>query len=216
MNAVYERYINEEFSKPIKDNTLNVVGYGIYNNLNENKATKRYFLKVNLNSHENNSKTLVALLMNPSKTYPDTGFDRTIKTVIKIAKKEQYKKLIILNSFPDIESDGNKAQTSYRKDTINTEFIKIFLNNYTERFDIFSACGDIISDELFNSYLKQINECTNKNQEYLWTFANLTKKGRTRHVSPKARYNIKLLKDFMENKTKKQLLKIESETLQIL
>ena len=216
MNKIYEKYVNEEFSKPIKDSTLNVVGYGIYNNLNENKATKRYFLKVNLNNHENNNKTLIAILMNPSKTYPDTGFDRTIKTVIKIAKKEKYKELIVLNSFPDIESDSSKAQMNYTKDTINTEFIKTFLNNYNEKFDIFSACGDIISDELFNNYLKQINECTNKNKGYLWTFANLTKKGRTRHVSPKARYNIKLLKDFMENKTKKQLLKIESGTLQIL
>lgn len=211
LNEIYTKYINKDFSKPIRNENLNVVGYGIYNNSHTEEANKRYFLQISIN--EKGNKDVIALLMNPARTFPSCGFDRTIINTIKIAKKENYKKLIVLNTFSDIESDSSSAQRNYIEDKSNEEFIHLILNKYKEKFDIFIACGDIISDDLFNKYISQIDCCKNKNKDYLWSFAKLTKKGRPRHVSPHAFYNIKLLKKFMNNEINKQFLKIESGIL---
>ena len=113
-----------------------------------------------------------------------------------------------------IQSKGSKAKDEYIEDKENENFIELFLNNYCEHFDIFPACGDLVQDDLFEKYVNQIDNCKNQNKKEIWSFAPLTiKKGRPRHVSPKARYNMKLLKKFMENEIKKQPLEIKSGIL---
>lgn len=213
-NKIYERLKKNDFSEAIKNENLNVIGYGIYdvNEKPHENANKRYYLEINING-KNNNNTLVAILMNPADTYPNCGFDRTIQNVIKLAQKEEYKKLIILNSFPVIQSKGSKAQEEYIEDKENENFIELFFNNYNEPFDIFPACGDLVSKDLFETYITQIGNCKNKNKHEIWSFASLTKKGRPRHVSPKARYNMKLFKNFMENEIKKHPLEIKSGIL---
>ena len=207
-NTIYERLKNKDFSEPIENKSLNVIGYGIYdiNKKPHENANKRYYLEININGENNNS--LVALLMNPSKTYPDCGFDKTIQNVIKLAKKDKYKKLIILNSFPIIQSKGSKAKEEYIEDKENEKFIELFLNNYDEPFDIFPACGNLVPYDLFVKYVNQIDNCKNQNKKEIWSFAPLTKKGRPRHLSPIAVYNMWLFNKYMKNNQDKQKLKI--------
>ena len=41
LNEIYTKYINKDFSKPIRNENLNVVGYGIYNNSHTEEANRR-------------------------------------------------------------------------------------------------------------------------------------------------------------------------------
>ena len=88
---------SEEEIKIMDKEIKGVIGNGFF----DSKKEHRYRLIINLEN--GNGKTLVAIMLNPSKTFPERGFDITVKNVIKIAQEIKYTSLIIYNLFSKID-----------------------------------------------------------------------------------------------------------------
>lgn len=213
-NRIFKKYKNRDFSENIIDKNLGVVGRGIYSDNNNPKTSKyRYYLEIDLNNSKNNNCILIALLMNPSNTFPDCGFDKTIINVINLAKKCHYKNLIILNAFPLIQSNSKSAQKDYesnpnsKENKTNTEFIKLIFESLLN-FEVLPACGNNVECELFNQYINILKNI--KTNFKMWTYAPLTKAmHRPRHLSRRSPINMRYYNAFInDNCTNKQYLKI--------
>lgn len=200
---------NDEFSwsEPIEDKYFqekeieNVTGYGIYEYEYEyeydKKPKNRFCLYIKLgNSNKNNNtnKSLTVLLMNPSNTSPDKGFDQTIRNLIEFLIKivnqnnanEKYNQAVVLNTFPYINSNSNKANENCKNNDLNKVFITEIINKSKE---VLVAYGSCVKKELHEKYLDLLN----KNDLTLYTYAkNLTKnKNRPRHLSPRSYNRVK-------------------------
>ena len=152
----------------ISSEMINVIGRGYYNTDTPQNGDYRYRLDIEIQNEKDDyiNKQLVALLMNPSNTYPDTGFDYTIKNIIRIAYKMKYKNIVVFNSSPYIDGNSDRQRNQQQNTSINQNYIDnntMYVNNYltsTKVFDFLIAWGGDKS--------KITNE-----QTYLQTYYNL-------------------------------------------
>lgn len=193
----------------------NVQGFGVYDKKLE--IENRFCLYIELeNSNKNNNtnKSLTVLLMNPSNTFPKNiakqkkckpGFDQTIRNLIEFLIKivnqknanKKYNQVVVLNTFPYIESNSNEANKNCKnnelneifinEEFINKEFIKEIINKSKE---VLVAYGSCVKKELHKECLKLLKD---RNDLTLYTYAkNLTKnKNRPRHLSPRSYNRVK-------------------------
>lgn len=204
---------NDEFSwsEPIEDKYFqkkgieNVQGFGVYDK--KLKIENRFCLYIKLgNSDKNNNtnKSLTVLLMNPSNTFPKDiakqkkckpGFDQTIRNLITFANEKEYNQIVVLNTFPYIESDSKEANKHYKDNKnekpnkLNKKFVEKIINNSKE---VLVTYGSSIDNELHNRYLKLLkNIIKDKKDIKLYTYAQeLTKNGRPRHLSLQSYNNV--------------------------
>ena len=209
--------LNKESSKTytlsnvIKDDyfdrySIEVSGYGIYeDNINLTKPFNcRYCLIIELLQNKSGN-ILTTLLMNPSKTYPSNGdnksrFDQTIRNLIILGYKMGYSQIVVLNSFVTILGNGNKAVEYYKnsyqnsqQDRLNKKFISAILKN-KECQDLLAACGDKVHKNLYNYYIDLIKG----NNISPWCYA-YTKNQRPRHLSLQSAENRKAFNSFLSN-----------------
>lgn len=212
------------YSAPIEDkyfkNKIDAVGFGVYDN--DKNAKHRYCLIINL--PKNKKENLYILLMNPSNTYPkgmnntkNSKFDSTIRNAIKLAYTLEYSNVVILNSFSYIESDSKKANEYYKNNTteneINKNFIKKLLKT-EQNTDLLVACGDKVKKELYDNYIKIIND--NIKHLNIKTYAKkLTADGRPRHLSTQSSINRELFNETLKNK-KLYSLEIKGDKFKII
>lgn len=208
INSIYKHQF--EWSEPISDKKYlqkrgipNVKGYGIY----DVNAKNRYCLCIDIQNHSR--KSLTVLLMNPSTTLPPniakrknkkSRFDQTIRNLIRLAHAKDYSQVIILNTFPYIESDSKKANEYYKKYKPfekNVEFVEKILANSRK---VLIACGDKVETNLYDDYIKIIANIKGKTKLYTYT-TEFTKIGkRPRHLSLQSEANRKLYEIALTNK----------------
>ena len=166
----YEIKDNKICSKNIKD-TIQVCGYGIYDVENPRCLDNRYYLELDILNNENKyyKGTIITLMMNPSWTFPfeahNSGIDRTVKNVIKIAKVAKipnsdlkFSKIIVLNTMPIITSKPEQAVKNNKQQEINSEFVKGFIEKCSKRNTIFLAAWGSNNDiNNFNDFIEAIN-----------------------------------------------------------
>ena len=129
--------IQDTFPKNIGEKSgekINVKGRGIYehDDFSGTGTNYRYYLEIDI-PEVSSDKTLTAIMLNPSKTYPNkkNGFDSTVRNVIRIAQKCNYSKLVILNISAVINPKGNDFLNKFNPESpeekLNQEFIKRYL-----------------------------------------------------------------------------------------
>lgn len=218
---IINRMINQgkkyKWSKRIKDidyfkkqNINNITGYGIYEYEYDTEPKNRFCLYIKLgNSNKNNNtnKSLTVLLMNPSNTFPKDiakqkkckpGFDQTIRNLITFANEKEYNQIVVLNTFPYIESDSKKANKHYKDNKnekpnkLNKKFVEKIINNSKE---VLVAYGSNIDEDLHNEYLELLKNIKKEKKDIkLYTYASELTKGRSprpRHFSQQSYNNIK-------------------------
>lgn len=123
----------------IKDNidSQDVEGFGIYKDNKPEIRGHRYYLYIDLEKNgieKGSQKILTAIMLNPSKSLPQDGFDDTVSNVIRIAQKTGFSAVEVLNLFSYIEPEIKDAKKYFRQEPafykineLNTTFIKKFL-----------------------------------------------------------------------------------------
>lgn len=129
----------EFFEHPIKDNIggKDIKGFGVYKDNDPKIGGHRYYLYIDLENNDlekDPQKILTAIMLNPSKSLPDQGFDNTVLNVIRIAQETGFLAVEILNLFSYIEPEINDARKYFKQDTafynineFNTNFVIKFL-----------------------------------------------------------------------------------------
>lgn len=194
-----------EIKKSIKFNNnykINVFGIGIYNNLDPEKELKkrkkvkdveeenkirRFSLELEIEKSKG-SKSLIAIMMNPSVTFPkgkereESKIDGTVQNVIRIAYVCGYNKLYVYNIFSLINSDSS---IQYKTDKFNTDGIINFLKG--NNFDTLIAWG-----ENKEKYVQDILKYLKNRNLFVW---KLTNKHKPQHPSPLCN---KYIKEFLQ------------------
>lgn len=166
----YEVKDNKICSKNIKG-VINVCGYGIYDVKNPRCLDNRYYLELDILNNENckHDGTIITLMMNPSWTFPfgahNSGIDRTVKNVIKIAKVAKipksdlkFSKVIVLNTMPIITSEPEQAMENNSQQNINVKFVKNFLEKSNKMNAVFLAAWGSNNDiNKYNEFIDEIN-----------------------------------------------------------
>ncbi|MBR6098616.1 DUF1643 domain-containing protein [bacterium] len=208
--------ITFQWSKPIIDDKYlnkkkyiyDVKGYGIY----DSKAENRFCLLIELPNNKNKKGVLSTLLVNPANTFPadivkkknlKSRFDQTIRNLIVLANAIGYSQIIVINTFPYIESNSKVANEYYKKNKSNNEFFKLnfelvekILNSSNE---ILVACGDSIDSNLYSDYFEIIKKIKKNNiNTKLFTYAKQDTQdckalvnGKPRHLNLQAANNRK-------------------------
>lgn len=195
----FEKTIEDEFklfTKSKEDNTkINVTGKGMYNTENPTKNNLRYYLELNFEPEKKRgSKILIAIMMNPSNTFPKIGnkkskIDPTVKNVLRIAYAcKQYSKVVVLNCYPQI--NGNSKDNTIVKNENNTNFIKTFIENNKES-EILIAWGTKIE----HTVLSEIKRIV-KNKK-TWAY---DKNEKTHTPSHPSSYNYTKIQKFIKSK----------------
>ena len=153
--------LNFKLSDPIEDvylttKGIEVLGYGIY----DNQIKNRFCLIIELHP-DNENGALTTLLMNPSKTFPKglnnckkSRFDQTIRNLIILANELKFNQVIVLNSFPYICGNSNKANEHYMKEKeLNLEFIDKIIQSSS---NLLIACGDKVKPDLYKEHFNII------------------------------------------------------------
>lgn len=175
----------------------NVQGFGVYDKKLE--IENRFCLYIELENN-NTNKSLTVLLMNPSNTFPKDiaekksckpGFDQTIRNLITFANEKEYNQIVVLNTFPYIESNSNTANKNCKNNELNKKFIEKIINNSKE---VLVAYGSNIDEDLHNEYLELLKKIKKEKKDIkLYTYTkNLTKnKNRPRHLSSRSYNRVK-------------------------
>lgn len=113
-------------------------------------------------------KTLACIMMNPSKTFPNVGFDKTVSNVIKMAHSKGYSKVCIFNLFPYIQPKGPYAIKHFdEKEDINQKYIDEWLDKKEICNELLVAWGNSLPKGRENK-----NKYINRQKKYLETFKN--------------------------------------------
>ena len=120
LNNIFEKIKNakveickNDINIPTSD-IVGVTGYGVCENNDYSENSYRYYLEFNIDKPLSKKGTLISILMNPSnKTNPNKNIDGTIQNVIKMAYIVGSSKIVILNSFALIQSNGNLAEKNF-------------------------------------------------------------------------------------------------------
>ena len=164
----FSELITDTFPVNISENSganLTITGRGIYQHedFDSNKPNYRYYLEINIPDVTGYS-ILTAIMLNPSNTFPDKkkGFDATVRNVIRIAKKCNYSKLIVLNISASINPNGNNFLETFDKNSKEEKFNQNFIKEYikSDCFDLLIAWGN-----------KENRDITMLKKEYLETIA---------------------------------------------
>lgn len=161
---------------------IKVTGEGLYNSEDpeqeiEKKEIRRFSLKLKIENPKGN-KPLIAIMMNPSKTFPkkdknESKIDPTVQNIIKIAYKCGYNEIYVKNIFSLINPNSSIL---YEKDKVNTNKIKECLTKYN--YDTLIAWGTKIK----NNHIEDILEYLKNRKLFVW---KLTKKNKPKHPSPR-------------------------------
>lgn len=190
-----------------------VNGFGVCENDDFSPTSYRYYLEFEIINSKGNKGSIASIMMNPSdQTNPDKQtIDSTVTNVIKMAYLSGYSKVIILNSFPYINGNGNESLTTYdeltKKDKdkisdsnvlkINKDFIANFLENQDKQDILLAWGGDMKNTK--NDY----TEILKKYEDKIYVY-NITKNNFPMHPSP---YNQKEVDKIIN--AQKQLKKVQ-------
>lgn len=185
---------------------INVIGKGIYDTENPNIGNNRFHLELEIKEPKKNKK-LIAIMMNPSKTFPKkkekkSQIDRTVQNVIKIAYVCGYNKIYVKNIFSLINPD---SKIQYTENPFNTKEITKFLDK--NKYDTLIAWG-----ENKEQYTQDILKHLKNRKLFVW---KLTKKNKPMHPSPLNKHinnflqqtNPKLIPIKFDNSGKLQVIK---------
>ena len=204
--------------KTFKSNeNIEVVACGLYSNKDPQKGDYRYRLDIEIKNKKNDScdKRLIVLLMNPSNTYPKTGFDYTIENIIRIAYKMKYKRIIVFNSSPYIDGNSDtqicnnclQPDEDYKK--MNTDYIVNQINRLSEDIDFMLAWGgnkNKVTNE--QEYLKAIFNFFNKKNARAIINVYRRTKNKPCHASIRVQNKYGYISDFLKNKNSFEPLEI--------
>lgn len=150
------------------EESFTVNGFGVCENNNFEENGFRYYLEFDINNSLPKKRTIVSIMMNPSDKTNPTGdgnpIDSTVTNVIKMAYVSGYSKVIILNSFPYINGNGEESlkekDNSEDKNKLNKDFIYEFLKENVNNVDILLAWGGQIKNtkEDFAEALENYND----------------------------------------------------------
>ena len=202
LNNIFEKIKNakveickNDINLPTGDK-VSVTGFGVCENNDYSENSYRYYLEFNIDKPLSKKGTLFSILMNPSnKTNPNKNIDWTIQNVIKMAYIVGYSKVVILNSFALIQSNGNLAEKNFEDNNfekLNKKFIKEFINKNSDK-DILCAWGT-------KSKIADL-EFVNKSLKNKFVYS-ITKKDFPRHSSP---YNSKKVNEFILEQNKQDI-----------
>lgn len=161
-------FISDNFSKYPGEKTkeISVCGYGIFKDNIAKCGSHRYFLEIPIN--DNGNRILTAFMLNPSNSFPDKGFDQTVRNVIRIAYLKNYSKVVIINTFSLINGKGKDAIKNYKEQAkknndLNKEIIDFYLQNYCT--ELLIAWGTQIQPLDKIHYLQQIKNIQKKDNK---------------------------------------------------
>ena len=157
-NEIGEKYYPMEINSTI---AKNVQGFGIYDSDKPKINNNRYYLEFNILKNNKNNNTLLTLMMNPSKTFPDGSIDRTVQNVIRIAKAIGCSKIVVLNTLPIINPIAKDAikYCNKAKQENNTNFVQKYIQSCNKNNTIFlAAWGANKQINQYNEYISSIKQ----------------------------------------------------------
>lgn len=199
-------------------NKFKVNGFGICANdkfEKDEKGTFRYYLEFEIINPKGKKGDLVSIMMNPSdKTNPkNKKIDSTVTNVLRMAYVSEYSKVILLNSFPYINGNGNYSaknlETYSNENKINRNFIKNFLKENIDKQDILLAWGGNVKNTIADYYdiLKPYEEY---NKIYVY---NITSQKFPMHPSP---FNQDKVNEILRNEKKLQKVSLVKKRQKIV
>ncbi|MGX4645572.1 DUF1643 domain-containing protein [Holzapfeliella sp. JNUCC 80] len=109
-----------------------------------NNSIYRFILNIKM-KYQNNSKTLVILMKNPS-TANENQMDNTVSTIIDNFCME-YSRIVIFNLSPLVDGNSKFAEEKLQNENISLEINRKFINRYINEeltnFDFLLATGEI-------------------------------------------------------------------------
>lgn len=187
----------DKYSYNFKNETITAEGCGYYAEDFPEKDGHRFYLELSIRENSK-GKTLAAIMMNPSNTFPaqenkPSTIDDTVKNVIRMAYKlGKYNKVIILNSFPLISGTVKKPE-EIPEDDFRIKNLKIIKTVIKENKDIdyLLAWGNKALDtDKIKDYLK------NENVSNIFVY-KLSKKGYPCHPSRVVENRYKHVSNFL-------------------
>ena len=192
----------DKYSYNFKNERITAEGCGYYAEDFPEKDGHRFYLELSIRENSK-GKTLAAIMMNPSNTFPaqknkPSTIDNTVKNVIRMAYKlGKYNKAIILNSFLLISGTVEKRKA---EDAIHTENLKFHKENLkiiktfikeNKNIDYLLAWGSkaLYTDKI-KDYLK------NENVSNIFVY-KLSKTGYPCHPSRVVENRYKYVSDFL-------------------
>ena len=162
VNDSFQLHIQNKnkFTYNFDDTTLTVSGFGYYDSDKPKKGDHRFKLELDINN-TNGKETLIAIMMNPSNTFPEQNgkksiIDGTVKNVVRMAyQTRKYSKLIVLNSFALINGKSSESQKDGTQ-KCNLEIIKECIND-NKTADYLLAWGKYAEDvDIIKKYLSKV------------------------------------------------------------